>query len=89
MNQFTYVNFNEKFRKSLVKTYKKIWKEPPWNENFWTDKMVNKDIDYALYQKDFIGKLAVNSNIVRGFTWGYSLPKEKISILRLDRNCLH
>lgn len=83
MNQFTCVNFDEKFRKSLVKLYKEIWKEPPWCEYFWTDKMVNEDIDYALSQKDFIGKLAVNSNNVKGFTWGYLLPKEKFQFLDL------
>lgn len=84
MNQFTYVNFDEKFRKSLVKLYKEVWKEPPWNEYFWTDKMANEDIDYALKQKDFISKLAVNTNIVKGFTWGYFLPKEKFQFLNLD-----
>ena len=84
MNQFTYVNFDEKFRKSLVKTYKKIWKEPPWNEYFWTDKMVNEDINYAIKQKEFISKLAVKRNNVKGFTWGYSLPQEKFQFLNLD-----
>jgi len=78
------VNFDEKFRKSLVKLYKEVWKEPPWNEYFWTDKMANEDIDYALKQKDFISKLAVNTNIVKGFTWGYFLPKEKFQFLNLD-----
>ncbi|MEM5778674.1 MAG: GNAT family N-acetyltransferase [Candidatus Aenigmatarchaeota archaeon] len=63
--------------------YKEIWKEPPWNENFWTDEMVNKDIEYALKQKDFIGKLAVNSDNVIGFIWGYSLPEDKFQFLKL------
>ena len=83
MNQFTYVNFDEKFRKSLVKLYKKIWKEVPWKENFWTDEMVNEDINYALNQKDFIGKLALKISDVKGFTWGYYLPKEKFPFLDL------
>ena len=84
MNQFTYVNFDEKFRKSLVKTYKRTWREWPWNEYFWTDKMVNEDIDYAIKQEDFISKLAVKRNNVKGFTWGYSLPQEKFQFLNLD-----
>jgi ribosomal protein S18 acetylase RimI-like enzyme len=78
------VNFDEKFRKSLVKLYKDVWKEPPWNEFFWTDEMVDEDINYALKQKDFIGKLAVNSGNVKGFTWEYSLPKEKFQFLDLN-----
>jgi len=77
------VNFDEKFRESLVKLYKNIWREPPWNEYFWTDKMVNEDVDYAIKQKDFISKLAVNKNNVKGFIWGYSLPQEKFQFLNL------
>lgn len=77
------MNFDEKFRKSLVKLYKEVWKEPPWNEFFWTDEMVNEDVNYALKQKDFIGKLALSSNNVKGFTWGYFLPKENFQFLDL------
>ncbi len=44
--------------------------------------MINEDIDYALRQKDFIGKLATNLDSVIGFTWGYCLPKEKFQFLR-------
>jgi ribosomal protein S18 acetylase RimI-like enzyme len=76
-----FVSFDERFRKSLVSLYKEIWKEPPWNESFWTDKMVNEDIDYAKNQGDFIGKLATNSMNVVGFTWGYRLPLDKFPFL--------
>lgn len=44
--------------------------------------MVNEDINFALEQKNFIGKLAINSNSVKGFTWGYFLPKEKFPFLK-------
>jgi ribosomal protein S18 acetylase RimI-like enzyme len=80
-----YCDFQEKYRKSLIELYKEIWKEPPWNEFFWTDEMVNEDIDFAIRQKDFIGKLAVllNKYEVVGFTWGYELPIEKFPFLRV------
>jgi len=82
VNRFTYCNFEEEYRKSLVELYKEIWKEPPWNEFFWTSEMVDEDINFALSQKDFIGKLALNSNNVVGFTWGYKLPLEKFPFLK-------
>jgi ribosomal protein S18 acetylase RimI-like enzyme len=60
----------------LIALYKEIWKEPPWNEYFWNDEIVNEEINSALNQKDFVGKLAINSNDIIGFTWGYSLPNK-------------
>lgn len=80
--EFIYCNFNEEYRKSLVELYKEIWKELPWNEFFWTSEMVDEDINFALSQEDFIGKLALNSNNVIGFTWGYRLPLEKFPFLK-------
>jgi ribosomal protein S18 acetylase RimI-like enzyme len=82
VNQFIYCDFKEEYRKPLIDLYKEIWKEPPWNEFFWTDKMVDDDISFALDQKDFIGKLALCSNDVVGFTWGYKLPFEKFPFLK-------
>jgi ribosomal protein S18 acetylase RimI-like enzyme len=77
------VNFEEKYRNSLVKLYIEIWKEPPWNEFFWTPELVNEDINFGLSQKDFVGILAINPNEeVIGFTWGYKLPLEKFPFLK-------
>jgi len=44
--------------------------------------MVNDDLNFALSQKKFIGKLALNSNNIIGFTWGYKVPFEKFPFLK-------
>ena len=75
---------NRGIRKSLIDLYKEIWKEPPWDENFWTDELVNEDIKFALSQKDFSGKAALQTDgglYVVGFTWGYQLPKGQFPFL--------
>jgi len=79
-----FVDFCENYRDSLVKFYIDVWKEPPWNEFFWTPELVNKDINFGLSQKDFVGKLAVDikNNEVVGFTWGYKLPLKEFPFLK-------
>ena len=65
--------------------YKEIWKEPPWDEDFWTDELVDEDVKFALSQTDFAGKVATRKTeselFVVGFTWGYQLPKDKFPFL--------
>lgn len=62
----------------LIELCKEVWKEPPWNEHFWTNEMVK---EYALARGETI-LLAIIKKEVVGFTWGYGIPKEKFPFLK-------
>jgi len=84
---FVFIDFKkniERCRKSLVDFYIEVWKEPPWEELFWTSENVNEIINSALEKKDFVGRLVVKSpeEEVVGFVWGYKLPLEKFTCLK-------
>jgi len=65
--------------KSCAELYCQIWREPPWNENFWTVSGVLSDIEQQLSKACSEGFLAVNgSNEAIGFTWGYPVSKNNM-----------
>jgi len=60
----------EKFL-GIAELYCEIWKEPPWNENFWTVERVMQDIQKELTRPNAVLFSATNDQGVVGFTWGY------------------
>lgn len=58
---------------SCAELYCKIWREPPWNEDFWKEEEVKADIlgDCKKEAADcYIATLGDSGRAV-GFTWGY------------------
>lgn len=54
--------------------YCQIWKEPPWNEDFWTSPGVRDDLQKEMAKDGAAGFLSFYWNgklEVIGFTWGY------------------
>ncbi len=67
----------------IAEIYCKIWKEPPWNEDFWTVESVVKDLKEQSKRQNFVLLAALNgTEDIVGFTWGYevnTLDLSKIS----------
>lgn len=61
--------------KQCAKVYCQIWKEPPWNEDFWKPEQVIQDIKQELTMPDAQCLMAIDKSVI-GFTWGYSVDKE-------------
>lgn len=60
-----------KILRSCAKLYCEIWKEPPWNEYFWTVDGVTEDLKRQVNMSGAKGFFATNDGEVVGFTWGY------------------
>jgi len=56
--------------------YCEIWKEAPWNEDFWRPEVVIEDFREEMKNPDAIAFLAVREGSVCGFTHGYSVDRE-------------
>lgn len=57
----------------LAVLYCNIWKEEPWNEDFWKPEYVADDIMLELAREDATAFLALVCDKVVGFTHGYSV----------------
>jgi len=69
----------ESIRKT-AKLYCQIWKEPPWNENFWKVDEVIKDLKEQSAKKNAVVLVATdNSGNIIGFTWGYEVSIKDLS----------
>lgn len=56
----------------LAELYCQIWKDPPWNEDFWTVNDVMKDMEEQSLKPQAIILAATNGSMeMIGFTWGY------------------
>jgi len=68
--------------------YCEIWKEPPWNEDFWKPEEVRLEIDQQLQKACAEGFLCVDNEAVKGFTWAYSVTRKEMEAIcgsrRLD-----
>lgn len=69
---------NERVLRECAELYCEIWKEPPWNEDFWTVERVMKDIKQQMRRLNAIGFLAFCEGKVIGFTWGYEVSKKDL-----------
>ncbi len=58
--------------------YCQIWKESPWNENFWKKNSVVEDILSQMHKRSALFLAAVSGEEVVGFTWGYEMEKEEM-----------
>jgi len=73
---------NHKLIQETADLYCNIWKEPPWNEYFWTVAQVIEDINKEMKRLNALGFLALTrfGNVV-GFTWGYEVSKKDMAII--------
>lgn len=58
--------------------YCQIWKEAPWNEDFWRPESVINDFKIEMRKPDATAFLAVSDGLVVGFTHGYSVDKAEL-----------
>ena len=63
---------------SWAKLYCEIWKEPPWNEDFWQPENVAVDLSREMQNPDAVAYLALDQNRVVGFTHGYSVSRDEL-----------
>ncbi|MFA6421860.1 MAG: GNAT family N-acetyltransferase [Candidatus Buchananbacteria bacterium] len=61
--------------------YCEIWREPPWNEDFWTTEIVLQELKEELARGQSRGFLALptdpkSNDAIIGFTWGYRVSME-------------
>ncbi len=64
-----------------AKCYCEIWKEPPWNEDFWRPESVIADFRKEMQNPDAVAFLAMNEGNVVGFTHGYSVGKGELGAI--------
>jgi ribosomal-protein-alanine N-acetyltransferase len=64
----------------IVEIYKAAFAEPPWNEE-WSDEQVVDELEAGLLQSNPIVLVAQNSSNVFGMTWGYDVSPEKFPFL--------
>jgi ribosomal protein S18 acetylase RimI-like enzyme len=64
----------------LVKIYQDCFAEPPWNET-WSREEVIEDLDMAFAQKLPLVLIAEIREKLVGFIWGYQMPFEKFPFL--------
>lgn len=78
--------YNEQIIKKVAELYCTIWREPPWNEDFWVTEEVAYEI---LSQTKRPGASSCLASVVKnfkiiGFTWGY--PVEKAELARIAKS---
>ena len=66
--------------RKTAELYCEIWKEPPWNEDFWKPEAVIKDLQEQMVKQNAIFLLATNETTeIIGFTWGYEINVTELS----------
>ena len=61
--------------------YCEIWKEPPWNEDFWQPEGVIEDFKGLMRKSNAMAFLAIDNNVIAGFTLGYSVNREELQVI--------
>ena len=64
-----------------AKCYCEIWKEPPWNEDFWKPEIVIDDFRKEMRNQDAVAFLAMHNGSVVGFTHGYSVNRHELQLI--------
>lgn len=82
-----FVNFSKKevskeMLEKCADLYCEVWKEPPWNEDFWKPEEVLLDIQKEI-AKPFAELLIAQDEkeICLGFTWGYQVLKDDMRFI--------
>ena len=82
---FCSLNLNylgEDFLEECASLYCQIWKEPPWNEDFWTIPGVKDDLQKEMAKDGATGFLSFSWGRkleVIGFTWGYRIDSYQLA----------
>jgi ribosomal protein S18 acetylase RimI-like enzyme len=60
--------------------YCQVWKESPWNEDFWIASKVQEDMKKEFSKKSASAFFALDekSGAVIGFSWGYEISKKEM-----------
>ncbi|PID52115.1 MAG: hypothetical protein CR972_03765 [Candidatus Moraniibacteriota bacterium] len=66
---------------SCAKLYCDIWREPPWNEDFWKEENVLIDMEKQLQKDDARAYFALCDEKVVGFTWGYIVSPNEMNVI--------
>lgn len=64
------------YTSGTAEVYCEVWKEHPWNEDFWTATEVMLDIEKELSKQDACGYIVLNKSEVVSFSWGYGVSKD-------------
>lgn len=64
-----------------ARLYCEIWKEPPWNEDFWQPKSVAENLIKELRYLNGSGYLVLDQDLVVGFTHGYSVTRDELRVI--------
>ncbi len=64
---------DEDLIEETARLYCEIWREPPWEEDFWTVEGVVDDIRRQLANQNAVLMIGINGKGVVGFTWGYEV----------------
>ena len=67
---------SEQVLRSCARLYCQIWREPPWNEDFWTVDGVIEDLKCQTQKNGAKGLFAFCGEEISGFTWGYSANRD-------------
>lgn len=63
--------------RKTAELYCEIWREPPWNEDFWTVEGVIADIEKQFNNRNAVMMIGINGLGIVGFTWGYEVEIEE------------
>jgi RimJ/RimL family protein N-acetyltransferase len=69
---------NSQLGRSLSEMYCDVWREPPWNEDFWVPSEVKKELVEQNSRDSAVGCYAFCENRTIGFTLGYQIQKEEM-----------
>lgn len=72
---------NQNYDNQLLDLYCRIWREPPWNEFFWTPARVSADLISALAQPKAVCLIALNGETFQGFTWGHYVDAAELRFI--------
>lgn len=61
-----------------AKLYCEVWKDAPWNEDFWKPEEVIKDFQKEMRNPDAAAFLSICDSSVVGFTHGYSVNRQEL-----------
>jgi len=70
----------------MAQLYCEIWKEPPWNEDFWKVEEVSREIHAHLLCPHAIVMAALEKGKIIGFSWGKSVNKQELKVISSEAN---
>lgn len=77
---------NDELIDEIARLYCEIWKEPPWNEDFWKAENVSKEICDHLLSPHAVIVVALEKKRVVGFSWGKSVGKQGLGEISSGAN---